>query len=261
MAYNENMKSKTDNIGGNGISLYGSESTVGFNYFNGGVSVRICPIKPEEERTPKSMYDYNVHTNIIVPKDDCLYLAWMLKNVFLPKLQAGEYYFQGIRIGRANMIAFDTGENGDKPSITIYRDLDPATLRAKESRRFVFRPVTTLSKYDPEAGEYTPDKHHDIDVIKMLGFFEQAANLCGAVYHNYRFEGRFADRARRQLINSMAGKLGIAQDHPVNIDRDAGFGYGGGFDSVPAISASNASSEDVVMIERADDVSTLENLV
>ena len=261
MAYNENMKSKTDNVISNGMNLYGSESTISFNYYNGGVSVRICPIKPESERTPKSMYDYNTHTSIIIPKDDCLYLSWMLNNVFLPKMHAGESYFQGIRIGRANMISFDTGsaKSDGLPVVTIYRDLDPATLRAKESRRFVFRPVTTLSEYDPDAGNYTPDKHNDMDVIKMSMFFEQSSALCGAAYHSYRFEHRFAERASRKLTNSIAGKLGIAQDHPVNADQ--GFGYGGGFDNVQASPSASIASADDIAIEHASDVSSIENLV
>ena len=155
MAYNENMKSKSDNVYGNGINLYGNESTMQFGYYNGAVSVRINPIKPEGERTAKSMYNYDVHTSIIVSKDDALYIGWMLENVFLPKLNAGEKFYQAIRIGRANMISFDTGDetSDGMPIVTIYRDLDPGTLRAKESRRFVFRPVTTLSKYDPDAAD------------------------------------------------------------------------------------------------------------
>ena len=179
MAYNENMKSKTDNVTMNGISLYGSESVMNLGYYNGGVSIRICPIKPENERTPKSMYDYNTHTNIVIPKEDVLYLGWMLKNIFLPKMQAGKLYFQGIQIGRSNMIIFSTGseKSNDLPYVTICRELDPATLRPKEMRTFLFRPVTTLSKYEPEAGEYETDVHKDYDVIKFVVFFIQASNL------------------------------------------------------------------------------------
>jgi hypothetical protein len=252
MAYNENMKSKNDNVTMNGISLYGSESVMNLGYYNGGVSVRVCPIKPENERTPKSMYDYNTHTNIVIPKEDVLYLGWMLKNIFLPKMQAGKLYFQGIQIGRSNMIIFSTGseKSNDLPYVTICRELDPATLRPKEMRTFLFRPVTTLSKYEPEAGEYETDVHKEYDVIKFVEFFIQASNLSGAAYHSYRYEHRFVERAKRRITDSIAGKLGIAPDHPVNNQT---IDYGGGFTNVPSSVAAST-------VEQGDE-STLSDLI
>jgi hypothetical protein len=259
MAYNENMKSKNDNVTMNGISLYGSESVMNLGYYNGGVSVRICPIKPENERTPKSMYDYNTHTNIVIPKEDVLYLGWMLKNIFLPKMQAGEPYFQGIQIGRSNMIIFSTGseKSNDLPYVTICRELDPATLRPKEMRRFLFRPVTTLSKYEPEAGEYETDVHKDYDVIKFVEFFIQASNLSGAAYHSYRYEHRFVERAKRRITDSIAGKLGIAPEHPVNNQT---IDYGGGFTNVPSSVAASTADVGSVSVEQGDE-STLSDLI
>jgi hypothetical protein len=236
---------------------------VAFNYFHGQASLKISPIKSENERTPKSMYNYDIHTNIVIPRDDALYISWMLENVYMPKLQAGEEFFQAIRIGRANMVAFAVKVNDGKvtPTLEIYRSLDPATLRPAEKATFVFRKGVTLSKYDPEAGDYTANEDMAYDVIKMVGFFKQCADLSGAAYHSYRYENRFVERAQKKVIDSIAGKLGIAAPHPYNDNRPEApeLNFVTQSDDVPQASSASADS---VSIEQASDMeSALSDLV
>ena len=99
----------------------------------------------------------------------------------------------------------------------------------------------------------------------MMLFFKQAANLCGAAYHSWRYENRFLERAQRKMTNSIAGKLGIQTDHPVNDMSGSGLGYGGGFNIPTQVSssatASNANEDSIATFEETDDVSSLDGLV
>jgi hypothetical protein len=263
MAFNPNMVGNGNNdrpVNSRGIDLYGPESMAQIGYFNTFVSIALYPIKPPDQRGPKSMYDYNNRVSCVISKEDCLYLAWVLRNKFVPKTEAAEASFTGIQTGQNTMFCISNGvlESGKvEPYIAIFKGFDEKK-RAMERRVFKFRPKITITKYDPETGESDALEDYRYGAYVLAEFFEYAAAaLIGANANFERYFERFRQNDNFHIIRSIAGKLGV----PVNNNQQGGNTYNGGSNfSADAWKSSTPSQPDLANNTISSSPSSMQDL-
>ena len=220
MAYNEQMaRSNQDNVNTDGIVLYGDDAVLRMDYFNRMISIKGFPIKPESERSDKSVYDYSKGTQLTLSLEDAMYLGWFIKNELLPKTEKGEPCVTGIRTGKVNLFVISNGikETGKLvPHVALFRELDSNRRPSGSQIIFTFRKTVRVDNYDPVngAGDLVEDGRSGL--IIMQKFFEQCSVLCGASVHAPKYIDRFLEARREGFITSLAGKLGIELSRPMN---------------------------------------------
>lgn len=225
MAYNANMVGNPaeKSVNSRGVEFYGAESMTQLGYYNTFVSVQMYPIKPPEQRGPKSMYDYSNRVSCVISKEDCLYLAWVLRNDFVKKTEAGEPCYTGIQTGQSTMFCISNGvmETGKvEPYMAIFKGFDE-NKRAMERRIFKFRSKVKVTKYDPDTGESDAVEDTTYGIYQLAEFFTAASNaLTGAYAHFERYFERFRSNSEFHIIQSIAGKLGV----PVQSNSNNGTG-------------------------------------
>lgn len=205
-----------------GVTLYGPDSCVQLSYYDLYLSVKMYPIKPDNERNERSIYDYSNRINCSVSRDDLLYLAYVIKERLLPATKELKPCFVGIRVSKSNTIfciSNGIAETGKvEPYMAIYKNLDK-NFRPSERRIFRFAPKKLITKYNPDASEITVEEDGLSGLGIILNFFTQCSALSGAISHMEKYITRFKTNAQFNIINSIAGKLGIPV-HTVNtVDR------------------------------------------
>lgn len=260
MAYNNNMVGNNDNklnTNSEGVTFYGDLSVVRLGYYNNFVSIQMCPIKPPEERTPKSVYDYNTRTSCIISKEDALYLTWVLNNVFTKKTEALEPCFTGIQTGQGTMFVISNGITEEdktvKPFMAIYKGFDDKK-RPAERRVFAFRPKMVITKYNPDTGESDALNDNRYGIFVLAEFFDQASKaLCGGYAHFARHFERFRNNSDYHIIKSIAGKLGVSENTnngQVNFvgGNNGNTNWGSGNNGSANLSSSNANVGDIAAL-------------
>ena len=216
-ANNFRQHSNTD-----GITFYGPDSCMQLGYYDLYLSVKMYPIKPEAERNERSVYDYTNRINCSISREDVLYIAKALEDVMIPKSKAGEACFLGIRVTKNNTlfcISNGIGETGKlDPYVAIYKNLDK-NFRPAERRTFRFGPKKVIVKYNPDASDIAVLEDNSAGLLMLQKFFDQCTALCAADIHVMKYINRFKTNSQFNIMNSIAGKLGIPI-HSVNtVDR------------------------------------------
>ena len=136
MAYNnENMgvNSPNNSVNSDGIMFYGPDSCMRINFYNIYMSVTIYPIKPEAERTQKSMYNYEKKTSILLDREQIFYLSGLIDNKLIPATLKGEPCVIGTTVQKVNIFLISNGitknkETGeiikDAPGVAIFKGLN-----------------------------------------------------------------------------------------------------------------------------------------
>lgn len=205
-----------------GITLYGPDSCVQFGFYDLYLSIKMYPIKPENERNERSVYDYTNRINCSISREDILYLAYVIKHLMIPASLKGEGCFRGIKVSKSNTIfciSNGIAETGQlDPYIAIYKNLDK-NFRPSERRIFRFGPKKTITVYKPDSSEIQVLEDNISGLFILAEFFNQCTTLCGAEAHMQKYISRFRNNAQFNIMNSIAGKLGIPT-HAVNtVDR------------------------------------------
>lgn len=242
MPYNASMTtdSKVNHVNTDSLVMYGPDSVVKFSNYDLFLNVKMFRIKPEEQRTPKSMYDYSSRVSCNISMEDVLYLAYVLEKYAIPATNKLEPWFQGIKTGPNSMFAISNGigENDSqevKPYIAIYKGMNEKMIPV-EMRFFRFRPRMVYTSYDYRTGEHTAAEDNRRGLYILSEFFKAMAGLVGPSAHLIRYFDRFKNNAQHTLITSIAGKLGVT-NRPINtigdapnwnedIQSDGGFDFG-----------------------------------
>lgn len=212
MAFQSNMGTQNPmaNINTDGLALYGPQSQLRLDYYNTYLSAKIFPIKPEGERTAKSVYEYKKRTSISLNREDVFYLAWILKEEIIPKTIKNEPASIGIVSARVNLFIIGNGikETGKiNPFVTIARGLDEKRIPS-EIRTFTFRPFVTIVDYDPKSGNTSALEDNRYGLVVLQGFFDHCAELSGAGAHISRYIDRYQRLHQIQFNQAAANKLG-----------------------------------------------------
>lgn len=220
MPYNSNMASSGgDSINTDGIVLYGVDGTLRMNYYNAYVSFRIFPIKPESERTSKSVYDYSQSTSISLSFDDAIYLGWQVENIVIPATLKGEKAMSVIpTVGGKHLLVVSNGiaETGEvNPYIAIFRDLDEKKI-PKEHRICRFRSRPLFSEYNPATGEYKASEDRKAGLLIIAEYFKQFKDFGGASLHAKHYLDRYKESIKSSTVEAIANKLGVQASSPIN---------------------------------------------
>lgn len=220
MPYNSNMASSGgDSINTDGIVLYGIDGTLRMNYYNAYVSFRIFPIKPESERTSKSIYDYSKSTSISLSFEDAIYLGWQVENILIPATNRGEKAISVIpTVGGKHLLVVSNGiaETGEvNPYIGIFRDLDEKKI-PKEHRICRLRSRPLFDEYNPSTGEYKASEDRKAGLLIIAEYFKQFKDFGGAGLHARHYLDRYRESIKRSLDEAIANKLGVQASSPIN---------------------------------------------
>ena len=227
MAYNENMgvNSPTNSVNSDGIMFYGPESCMRINFYNVYMSVVIYPIKPEADRTQKSVYNYDKKTSILLDREQIFYLSGLIDNKLIPATLKDEPCVIGTTVQKVNIFLISNGitknkETGeivkDAPGVAIFRGLNEYCIPS-ESMIFKFRLPKLVSSYDPESGSNNVSDDLSIGPFALQRVFHDCSALCGAANHANRYFNRFKNAQRDNFFEGVAAKLGVAfRDNPVN---------------------------------------------
>jgi hypothetical protein len=221
MAYAYNgagVKNSTSSINTDGLALYGPESALRLDFYNHFISIKIFPIKPETERTPKSVYDYSKRISLSLAREDAYYIAWYLENEIIPKSLKNEPAYMALVSAKSNLFAISNGikENGKlSPCIYVHKGLD-AKFIPTESVKFEFRPQRVITDYDPTAGTISGTEDYRTGLIILLGFFKHCAELSGAGIHALRYLERYRRANHVNFMQAASAKLGFADYYRAN---------------------------------------------
>lgn len=213
MAYDRN-----DNVNTDGLVMYGDDAVFRVDYFNHMVSFKIFPAKPENERTEKSVYDYNKKTIVSASIDDMIYIGWWIKNVFIPNTKENQPCSIGIITSKVNLIVISNGIRETKklnPFIALYKELD-SSRKPSEQAIFNFRVRRYINNYNPESGDGEIVEDPFGGIITLMEFCIQCRNAFGANVQANKYLERYANLHKETIINSIAGKMGIDTEQKVN---------------------------------------------
>lgn len=213
MAYDKN-----DTVATDGMVMYGDDAVLRLDYFNHMVSFKIFPIKPENERTERSVYDYSKKTIVSASIDDLIYLGWWMKNVMIPATQKNKASSIGIITSKTNLIVVSNGikESGKiLPHIALFKDLD-SSRKPAERALFTFRIKRCINNYDPESGDGEIIDDSIGGLIVLMEFCIQCRNAFGATVQAQKYLDKNANLHRETIMNSIAGKMGIDTEQKIN---------------------------------------------
>lgn len=220
MPYNQNMTTaKNQHVNNEVLQVYGNDTSAVFGFYDLFMSIKMYPAKPENERTPKSVYDYSRRISCNISREDILYYAYILEHEIIPAAEANKPIYRALQCGPntiffiANRIKGEPETAPLMPRFGIYKGLDDHG-RPAERRYFAFREFRYITAYNPETGEIEVKNDPMRGFYVLLGLFKVASLLIGPTAHLERYLGRFRSNQQYQLINSIAGKLGV--DHPIN---------------------------------------------
>jgi hypothetical protein len=201
-SYNTGTKNTTTSINTDGLTLYGPDSALRLDFYNHFISVKLFPIKPEDKRTPKSVYDYSRRISLSLAREDAMYLSWFLENDIIPKSLKGEPAEIGIVSAKANLFIISNGikETGSlNPVIYLHKGLNEKLIPT-ESMTFRFRTTKVVLEYDPTTGSSKARDDNRIGLIILQKFFEACGPLSGAGIHAIKYIDRYR---RANAVNFM----------------------------------------------------------
>ena len=259
MAYNENMgvNAPSNSINSDGIVFYGPESCMRISYYNVYMSIAIYPIKPEADRTQKSIYNYDKKVSILLDREQIFYMSGLIDNKLIPYTLKGEPCVIGTVIQKVNIFLISNGitkDRTDAPGIAIYRGLNEHCIPS-ESMRFKFRVPKLISEYDPESGNNFVQDDILIGPYALQRVFHDASALCGASNHAYRYNNRFRNMQNEAFLEGVANKLGISyKESQVNYVNEPGW------NKSPSASSNSGGNEINGLISSAKDLDSIDGV-
>lgn len=198
-------------INTDGLRIYGDNACIDFMYWNGCVSVKMAPIKPEDERTPNSVFDYKNRLQLAIPFDSAIILGNRIIEEIIPALEAGEEKSVGVISSKVNLLMVKNTKTKDGkivPVIWMYLNIDE-THHPEKMLGFVFRPKRIFTKFEPETGDFDLVET-TIDELKVVAnFLKSIVNMYGQPSHDYKIHNYNQIANTEALKGAIASKLGI----------------------------------------------------
>ena len=200
MNYNNtsNQNNKKDYVSTNAIRFYGEKCSMALGFTNDFVSLRYNPLLANPTQTNK--YDYDVNLSTMISYQNLTSLVYGINADIIPSIKEGGKAAVAVSIGGNNLVNIAT--DGGKVAVSLFRDIDPETMKPKQGMTYHFAESTLIKGYDESTGQF--DK-----VNTPLGEFASFAkfletSLEGLTMVNAH-ASRYVDRFFRNLIASKSG--------------------------------------------------------
>lgn len=233
------------------IQFYNSDKTIGSalvtGFWNNFVTLKICPLLPEKDRTQTRMFNYETFINTALTAEKALTLFNALKLNILKLVEEGSYDFNsiGVPVG-SGFVEVSNGEkiNIDKNNIviTIYSNVD-GDGKTEEFLHYVFKKVPYYINYDSGSGSIDSAKSEIEFLLFMNILKEHIAAATNAIAHSIRNLSKYEDKRHNTNMEAIMTKLGIQQQ------KSSGYGNNGGGNSSGFFRGGSSNNEDTGLQE------------
>lgn len=260
MAYNNtngrsNNGAQTD-INTNSLILFYNNMALRIDLYNKNLSIGL--IRAVQTSEGKNTFPKDSQIRVLLTPERVTALNEIIQNGLIPALQSRNSYSHSLitNVRMSSVISVGCDMDGNV-YLDIYTDMDERRI-PKKSARYVFPKTATLSRFNPQTGEYEQGESIQAQfylVARCLEDFLYSSSMAGA--HNQKMLDSYSNRRIMNILQEIAIKLGI------NIQKGSsdGHGYryggssnGGSYNGSASHEASPAPTEtNVTSLDNMDD--------
>lgn len=258
---NQSGEKKKYDVNTKGVQFYNSNASMGgtlvIGYWKECMTVKICPMLPQNKRSESKVYDYETFINTAMTLEKLTVMCMAIDSHIMAAMQTGNGYdFQaiGVSVG-SNFIEISNGEkhgmNKEFICFTIYAGVDE-NGKSTDKMTYIFNKRNYFTNYNPEEGSI--DKGGDLEV-EFLMFYkcikEATKAFTHAHAHSIRHTDQYTNNNVRESLNSIKTKLGIESASYSKPGNNASF-----FSAGSNKYGNNALPEDVGQIENGGTITS-----
>lgn len=228
MPYNNNSNSRSSQFDVNTSSmiLYSGNVSLRMDLYNRNLSIGL--IRAVQTPEGKNTFPKDSAIRVLLTPDRVESLVLLITDGVIPALEARRVYSEGLITNSrmTNMIMVGCDADGNA-YLDIFNGMNDRRI-PKEYARFVFQRNQTLSKFNPNTGDYEqgPDVQGQLYLFaRCLEDFSYNVSMAGA--HFQRITDNGFNRRLMSILQEIAIKLGVPVRTSSNGDNSGGYQYGG----------------------------------
>lgn len=211
--YQNEKKKKTINT--NSIQFYNKDAkaTLITGFWEGTLTLKICPTLPDNKQTKTSVYDYETFVNAALTHEKLYDLSQAL-NVVKASVAEGIYTFEPmgvpagagyVEIGPASVYGIDI----DGIAMTIYNGIG-ADGKAENKFTYLFNKSNYFKNYANGGGEYSKSDLYEAEFNRFVIVINESIKaLTNAVAHTVRTTNMYTNDSIIKSLAALKEKAGV----------------------------------------------------
>lgn len=228
MPYNNNgnqQKYTMFDVNTSSIIMFSENISLRMDLYNKNLQLGL--IRAVQTAEGKNTYPKDSAIKVLLTQDRVQALVTLITEGVIPALEARRAYEAAIITNSkmTNMVLVGCNTDGIA-YLDVYTGMDERRI-PKEKARFIFQKNQTLSRFNPNTGDYEqgPDIQGQLYLFaRCLEDFVFSSSM--AAVHNYRIVENGFNRRLMNLLQEIASKMGIPVQR-ANDSQSGGYRYGG----------------------------------
>ena len=254
VSFSGSIGSREKNVNTEGAILYGDTAAIQLDYWNGSVSVKMFPIRPDGQEG-ETKYDYKNRIQTTISVEKACTIAKYIDELIIPACKEGVAKSIGFQTSKVNMIYISTGveETGKvEPYISLFIEINESKVPSK-MMTFKCRAERIFTKYDKSNGDFEYFDSYEEALIAISAFFKNSINVYAASEHGRELVQYEKDRAEETLFTAMANKLGVSYNTTPTYVKT----YGNRVDPWSETSATKGNMAETKVLNKLDNIDGL----
>lgn len=215
-----------------GIQLYNPDSQLGstitLDHWQNFAAIKINPLLPKEQRTPKSVYDYQNGLSILLPiekiielKEAAKYVAFEILNGNFNFRRAGVTTAKNDNIFHFVPLSFIT-ENEDDEGLAVQICTNIKQDGTSDNViNFILCKGSYIMDYDPKNGNYEKSADIQTQFLTILAYLNNVESaLTMSIAHSIEYEELYRQNYISKSLSELKNKLGITGNNNRNYNNN-----------------------------------------